>query len=193
VAAAVRWQVRRAPCPRTPAARRPPGLALLPARDGHLRWPSPSVGAWGFIPRPWMSSARSGRRPSAHLAWRRWAARRVPGLVSSPPAWDRSNQRTVAGGRGPTASGATESFRGHPGRRGPGTVAADHPRPPVTRRTVEGGRGRAQPTWDRRCSGRRGVAAGGRHGTPAPPGSGIPRRSGGDVFRGVGRDPSPGA
>jgi len=92
--AAVRWQVSQTPLQRTPAACRPPELVLLSARDGRLRWRNPSVGAWGLTPRPWMGSARPGRRPLAHPAWKRWEARRVPGLAGHPPAWDRSDQRT---------------------------------------------------------------------------------------------------
>ena len=76
-------------------------------------------------------SARSGRRPSAHLAWRRLEAHRVPGLVGSPPAWDRSEQRTRCRRR--KRSDSVRSYRefsgsprktwpGHSGSVPPGTT-----------------------------------------------------------------------
>jgi len=144
--AAVRWQVSRTPCPRTAAARRPPKLALSPARDGLLRWWSPSVRAYVFIPRPWIGSAQSGRRPSAHPAWRRCAARQVPGLVGSPPAWDRSDQQTRCRRRKRSNRvGSYREFSGSPRKTWPGYSGSVPPGTTGhwTRRPCRAGRGPA--------------------------------------------------
>jgi len=72
-------------------------------------------------------------------------------------------------------------------------VAEDHPGPPVPGCAVRGGRVGAQPAGGRRSRGPRTASGGGRPRAPAPLGSGVPRRRGGGVDRGIGQDPGPGA
>jgi len=103
------------------------------------------VGAYVFIPRPWIGSAQSGRRPSAHPAWRRCAARQVPGLVGSPPAWDRSDQRTRCRRRKRSNRvGSYREFSGSPRKTWPGYSGSVPPGNTGhwTRRPCRAGRGR---------------------------------------------------
>jgi len=109
------------------------------------------------------------------------------------PGADPTDEGAVAGGGRVTAPGVAGSFRRHPKNWDSGPVAPGHPGPLVTRRTLDGGRGGAQPTRGRwRCA-TSGGAASGRYGAPAPPGSGIPRRSRGGVHCRIGRVRNPGS
>jgi len=57
------------------------------------------VGAQGLTPRPWMGSARTGRRPLARPMWPQLAARGGPRPVGYPLARVRVDQWTRCGWR----------------------------------------------------------------------------------------------
>jgi len=130
---------------------------------------------------------RSPRGRGGQFIWNlSWRDPRRPGAAST-------NERAVAGGGRAAAPGITASVRGHPGRGGPGPVAEDYPGPLVPGRVIRGERVGAQPAGGRRSRGSGTTSGGGRPLTPAALGSGVPRRRGGGVDCGIGRDPGPGA